>query len=151
MKDHPLVRLLTDPAGVGADLARDIGDAFSAAKPWIAAGALSLALIFVVVAIVRAQRKRSHASGARRIAILPPPDVAANGALTLWMGLHAILRPAWRRLLSGQPHLAWEVVAEPDAIEIFLWVPRAVPPGLVERAVESAWPGARTIPGPTRT
>jgi hypothetical protein len=60
------------------------------------------------------------------------------------MGLHAILRPAWRRLLQGQPHLAWEVVADPDEVSMALWVPRTVPPGLVERAVEAAWPGART-------
>jgi len=112
---------------------------------------VSLALVLAVVAMLRAWRKRSHAAGARRIAILPPPEVAANGALTLWMGLHAILRPGWRRLLSGQPHLAWEVVAEPDAVAIFLWVPRTIPPGLAERAVESAWPGARAMPGRTRT
>jgi hypothetical protein len=61
------------------------------------------------------------------------------------MSLHSLLRPWWRRALFGQPHLAWEVVARPEQVEVGLWVPRAVPPGLVERAVDAAWPGARAV------
>ena len=31
---------------------------------------------------------------------------------------------------------------------IRLWVPGTIPPGLIERAVEAAWPGARTVTRP---
>jgi hypothetical protein len=37
-------------------------------------------------------------------------DEAADpeGAATLWTNLVALLRPAWRRVLCGQPHLCFE-------------------------------------------
>ena len=31
---------------------------------------------------------------------------------------------------------------------IRLWVPGTIPPGLIERAVEAAWPGAHTVTAP---
>ncbi|MFJ3779821.1 type IV secretory system conjugative DNA transfer family protein [Streptomyces sp. NPDC090075] len=46
--------------------------------------------------------------------------------------------------MTGQPHLAWEYVFDSETIRICLWVPGVIPPGIVERAVEAAWPGART-------
>ena len=76
--------------------------------------------------------------------VLAPPDVDPQGAATLWTNLVALLRPAWRRVLGGQPHLGFELTATDAGLTIGLWVPGAVPPGLVERAVEAAWPGART-------
>ncbi|MFL6072442.1 MAG: type IV secretory system conjugative DNA transfer family protein [Mycobacteriales bacterium] len=62
--------------------------------------------------------------------------------------MSGLLRPAWRRLLSGQPHLAWEYTWTSDGVQINLWVPGTVPPGLIERAVQSAWPGATTHASP---
>ena len=76
--------------------------------------------------------------------VLAPPDVDPQGAATLWTNLVALLRPAWRRALGGQPHLAFELTATDAGLTIAWWVPGHVPPGLVERAVEAAWPGART-------
>lgn len=147
-KEHPLIRLVTEPKELVREVLHAIAQAIDAATPWLllAAGLLTMAAVGVV--LVRRGRCNAMAEGARRVRILAPPEVADSGALTLWMGLHAILRPAWKRLLYGQPHLAWEVVADPDLIEIALWVPRRIPPGLVERAVESAWPGARTVVEP---
>ena len=43
---------------------------------------------------------------------------------------------------SGQPHLSWEIAADRVGSAFQLWVPRQVPPGLIERAVTAAWPGA---------
>src|SRR5436190_13997309 len=53
-----------------------------------------------------------------------------------------LLRPPLARLLHGQPHLAWEIAADRAGSAFRLWLPRAIPPGLVERALLSAWPGA---------
>ena len=82
--------------------------------------------------------------GARLVRVLTPPEVDPQGAATLWTNLVALLRPAWRRVLGGQPHLGFELTASDGGLTIALWVPGQIPPGLVERAVEAAWPGART-------
>lgn len=142
------MRLVTEPKEFVRDVQHAATHAIDDAMPWLVGAAISVAITAVAVALLRRARCNAMAEGARRVRILAPPEVAESGALTLWMGLHAILRPAWKRLLYGQPHLAWEVVADPDLIEIALWIPRRIPPGLVERAVESAWPGARTVVEP---
>ena len=143
-EDHPLVKLFTDPDELLARLQREASELLEAVIPRLLLAGVVLSLFTAAVVARRVWRAGRWADGARRVKILAPPEVAASGALTLWMGLHAILRPAWRRALLGQPHLSWEIVAEPDRIAFSLWVPRVIPPGLVERAVESAWPGART-------
>jgi len=94
--------------------------------------------------------------GARWVAVQAPPEVDPAGATALWGNLIGLLRPAWRRVLFGQPHLAFELVWAADTVTIGFWVPGVVPPGLVERAVEAAWPGAHTStpakpPPPTPT
>ena len=49
-------------------------------------------------------------------------------------------------LFGGQPQLAWEIAADNTGSRFRLWIPAAVPPGLVERALASAWPGITTSP-----
>jgi len=94
--------------------------------------------------LTRRHQARRMAQGAHLVRILAPPEVDPYGATTLWSNLVALLRPVWRRLLGGQPHLGFEVTASDGGLAMALWVPGAVPPGLVARAVEAAWPGART-------
>ena len=81
---------------------------------------------------------------ARAITVLAPPTVDPAGALALWSNLVGLLRPAWARGITGQPHLTWEYAFSSQGVRIQLWVPGVVPPGLVERAIEAAWPGAHT-------
>jgi hypothetical protein len=100
--------------------------------------------VAVALAVLRRRQAARMAAGARLVRILAPPEVDPEGAATLWSNLVALLRPAWRRLLGGQPHLGFEVTSGPHGLRIGLWVPGSVPEGLVERAVEAAWPGART-------
>jgi len=88
---------------------------------------------------------------ARQVTVLAPPTVDPAGGEALWANLVGLLRPAWRRLLAGQPHLVYEYVFTSTGATIRLWVPGAVPPGLVERAVEAAWPGSHTRTEPART
>jgi hypothetical protein len=52
--------------------------------------------------------------------------------------LHDLLRPQLARLFGGQPQLAWEIAADNSGSRFRLWIPAAVPPGLVERALASA-------------
>ncbi|MFF7343591.1 MULTISPECIES: type IV secretion system DNA-binding domain-containing protein [Streptomyces] len=92
----------------------------------------------------RRRCRRRLAADARVVQILPPPTVDAAGAAALWANLVGLLRPAWRRWLTGQPHLAFEYLFDRETVHLQLWVPGHVPPGMIERAVESAWPGAHT-------
>ncbi|MEX2551529.1 MAG: type IV secretion system DNA-binding domain-containing protein [Actinomycetota bacterium] len=119
--------------------------------PWIVWGFVGLLFAFVLGGLARSASRGRLATGGRRIAILPPAAADPRGGLAFWMGLHSLLRPRWARLVFGQPHVAWEVQAHGEQIELSIWVPNLVPPGLIERAVEAAWPGARAVAGPEVT
>jgi len=91
--------------------------------------------------------RRCHArlvTDARQVTVLAPPTVDPASGAALWSNLVGLLRPAWRRRWSGQPHVACEYVFSEAGVAIRLWVPGVIPPGLVERAIEAAWPGAHT-------
>jgi hypothetical protein len=139
-----LLRFLLDPFGVIRDLLHALEEFARARVGWIV---LLLAIgVALVVAwrLLIAWRDRWMRAGARRIRVLPPPEASPQQARLLWMSLHALLQPWWKRLVLGQSHLGFEIVGRPEEIEVGLWVPKAVPPGLVERAIEVAFPGART-------
>jgi predicted ATPase len=142
--DGPLVRVLIDPSGAlgrGIDAA---GEVLASLAP-LGVGMAAAAVAAVPVSIaVRARRRAALAEGARVVTVLAPPEVDPAGGEALWRNLHDLLRPRWRRLLSGQPHLGFEYAWTADGLSLRIWVPGVVPPGLVERAVESAWPAART-------
>lgn len=115
------------------------------------AGLPTLAVVLAAAAVVVVARRRQTArmqSGARLVHVLSPPEIDPAGATALWTNLVALLRPAWARALTGQPHLSFELTASFVGLDIGLWVPGGIPPGLVERAVEAAWPGARTTTTP---
>lgn len=122
------------------------------------ASVIGIAVLLAAVAAVArewAQRSRHRRmwTGARLVTVLAPPRVDDDGAEALWGNLAGLLRPAWRRVLFGQPHLAFEYRVTAQGAVIQMWVPGPVPPGLVERAIASAWPGATTttthLPLPT--
>ncbi|TQN32649.1 hypothetical protein FHX37_2626 [Haloactinospora alba] len=89
---------------------------------------------------------------ARLVEILPPPQSELSGAEDLWRQMLGTLRPWWKRLLLGQPHLVWECAMSITGLRIRMWVPGPVPGGMVERAITSAWPGSlvstRPVPPP---
>ncbi|MFC5814155.1 type IV secretory system conjugative DNA transfer family protein [Nonomuraea harbinensis] len=89
-------------------------------------------------------RHRALVKGARCVEILAPPEADMPGAEALWANLIGLLRPVWKRVLFGQPHLAFEYVFGAGGVRIRLWVPGNVPQYLVEHAIEAAWPSART-------
>ncbi|MEU8179058.1 TraM recognition domain-containing protein [Microbispora hainanensis] len=95
-------------------------------------------------ALVVRLRHRAATKGARCVEILAPPVADMAGSEALWTNLMGLLRPAWKRALFGQPHLAFEYAFGVGGVRIRLWVPGTVPQHLVEHAIESAWPSART-------
>ncbi len=106
------------------------------------------ATLLVCGLLLRRVRSRRLARGARVIQIGVPPQVQAGGAVLLWAALHDLIRPRLARLAGGQPHLSWEITAGETGTTFRVWVPEQVPPGLLERAITSAWPGASTSTEP---
>jgi|SRR6266540_1758316 len=142
--DSPLVRFLRDP-GRSLEHAHDAAQqqAGLAVRIGAVAGGVALALLLVRLVLTRV-RERRLARGARLIQLAVPPQLEPEGALLLWSALHDLLRPRYTRLLAGQPQLAWEIAADRGGSQFRIWVPQTVPPGLVERALASAWPGITT-------
>jgi hypothetical protein len=148
----PLGRYVTDPGGTTARLARLLLHALAAWGP--AAGPVLAVAVAAVIGGRAHLRRRRHqvlAEGARQVVILAPPTADPAGAEALWGHLTGLLRPAWARWWHGQPHLGWEYSWTGGAgggLQISLWVPGIIPPGLVERAAEAAWPGAHALTSP---
>ncbi|XVS62034.1 type IV secretory system conjugative DNA transfer family protein [Actinosynnema sp. CA-299493] len=140
---------LRDPGGALLTLLGRLRDLVLEWGP-IAAPVLAVPAIAIVVGRWR-WRRRCHELllvDARQVTVLVPPTVDAAGGAALWSNLVGLLRPGWRRAFTGQPHVACEYVFSEAGVAIRLWVPGVIPPGLVERAVEAAWPGAHTRVGP---
>lgn len=145
---HKLERLLDEPGRPLQSLPTIAHHALSAVEhfaPILLAVALALGAGALVL---RRARRRRLARGARVVTVGVPPEVDTGGALLLWSALHDLIRPRFSRLMSGQPHLAWEVLSSEAGTTFRVWVPESIPPGLIERAVCSAWPGASTATEP---
>jgi len=140
----PLVRFLRDPS-------RELARALSLVEhhaahflPFAIALCACAAALLVTRLLLARIRERRLADGARLLQLAVPPELDLEGALLLWLALHDLLRPRLARLFGGQPQLAWEIAADNAGSRFRLWIPAAVPPGLVERALASAWPGIIT-------
>ena len=155
-----LARFVRAPWGTIHPVLNDI-------RTWLVIGGPAVGpavAVGIAVAIVVARRWQLHrltrlVADARTITIAPPPHVDPAGGPALWSALLGLIRPRWKRLLLGQPHVAFEYVFTHDGVRLQLWVPGSVPPNLAERAIEAVWPGARThtrpatapIPSSTRS
>jgi hypothetical protein len=141
----PLAHFLAHPGAETDRILHHVGHVLSAlgivALPVVAGTSF---VVVLAVAVVRRRQFDQMAAHARLVRVLAPPEVDPRGAVTLWTNLVALLRPAWRRVVGSQPHLGFELTAGAGGLGIALWVPSVVPLGMVERAVEAAWPGART-------
>lgn len=141
----PLQRFLLHPdSNVSAllhQLTHNAVEVGRRAGPWCIA-----ALLIALVGRGALRRWQAHrmARGARFVSILVPPEVDAAGAEVLWSTFVGLLRPWWRRLLLGQPHVSFEYTWSADGVRIGVWVPGPIPHGFVEKHVEAAWPGCRT-------
>ena len=145
----PLSDYLRDPWGAFQAVLSRLHDLVLEWGPMVGP-VLGLALVAIVLAR-RHWRRRFHerlTTEARLVTVLAPPTVDPAGAVTVWSNLVGLLRPGWKRRFSGQPHVAFEFLFAGDEVKIRLWVPGPVPPGMVERAIEAAWPGAHTRTAP---
>lgn len=139
----PVGRFLDDPMAS----MRDGWDHLASLVTAHAALVVNAAILTTIVSILARTallRWRHHrlAVHARVVDIMPPPSVDMAGAEALWTHLLGLLRPRRLRPITGVPHVAWEYAFTAAGMRVRLWVPGVVPPGLVERAIEGAWPGA---------
>jgi len=132
---------LQDPLGAAQHL---LATAAHTAPTWAPVGALVLAGLVVARSVLRRHRAAVLNDRARLVTVLAPPSVDPAGGVALWANLIGLLRPSWRRRLTGQPHVSFEYAFSRTGTALRIWVPGVIPPGLVERAVEAAWPGAHT-------
>ena len=140
-----LLRFLYDPEAFFASSWNSVATFF--ASWWPILGPSAVALFGTALGTrltLRTRHRRIMANGARVIEVEIPAEVGADAAMKFWSHLHAMLRPSWRRLIDGQPHLSFEYSFSSIGARISFWVPGVVAPGMVESAVQSAWPGART-------
>ncbi|MCE7007078.1 type IV secretion system DNA-binding domain-containing protein [Kibdelosporangium philippinense] len=141
--------MLAEPGGTARALLDEIGTWLAHWAPATAATVAGVSTVGVVLRLLcRLVQHRRMTTGARVVSVLPPPSVELSGAITLWSNMVGLLRPWWWRYLGGQPHLAFEYRFNHDGVSISMWVPGVVPPGMIERAIEAAWPGVRTTTEP---
>jgi hypothetical protein len=144
----PAGRLLLDPSAAALRALHAAAHLLAAALPALVGLTAASAVAGVVILAAARRRRWRAARGGRVVSILAPPEVDASGAEALWHNLHDLLRPRWRARLGGQPHLSFEYAWSAAGAHIGIWAPESVPPGMVERAVEAAWPAARTQTAP---
>jgi hypothetical protein len=121
----------------------------AAVRDWPQLSTTAAVAAYVTTAAVgRVHRHRRDRllTGARVLEIACPPESCPAGAVTLWGNLLGLHRPRLARLMHGQPHVAFEYVFTGREMAVRMWVPGTVPPRMVERAIEAAWPGARAKP-----
>jgi hypothetical protein len=140
-----LIRFLRNPP---QELARALA-VFTHALAQLLPLALTILACAIAALVARTVLSRVRdtrlARGARLLELAVPPELDPDGALLLWSSLHDLLRPRLARLLGGQPQLAWDLAADERGSRFRIWIPAAVPPGLVERALASAWPGITLV------
>ncbi|GGV07702.1 hypothetical protein GCM10010502_73460 [Kitasatospora aureofaciens] len=141
----PLAPFLIDPSSWWHDATEAVWSTIATSWPLLAVTAAAAAVTWQTTR-VRAHRARQSrlTAGGTVLAILVPPTVEPTAAEALWSHLVGLLRPWWRRVGKGQPHLAFEYRFTADGLRIRLWAPASVPQILLRRAVEAAWPGAHT-------
>ncbi|MFI7123791.1 type IV secretory system conjugative DNA transfer family protein [Amycolatopsis sp. NPDC049868] len=147
----PLQDYLRDPGGAMHALLTTVR---VVAVSWGPVAGPSLALAWTGAILGRRWwMRRRHdrmAAGARLVTVLAPPTVDPGGAEALFSNLVGLLRPGWKRRIHGQPHIVWEYVFSQAGVAVRVWLPGIVPPGMAERAIEAAWPGAHTRTTPAK-
>src|SRR2546429_666235 len=86
----------------------------------------------------RRRRIAAMATTGTWIRVTPPPEVDAAGARDFWAALGELRR-------RGEPWVVWHFQATGGAgAGVWLWVPQVIPVENIRRAVQGAWPKART-------
>ena len=148
----PLGRYLLHPGSdtstVVHHVLRVLGEVGRTAVPAL----LAVAALLVVARAMLAVTRRQRAGGGHLVTVAPGPEVEPAGAEALWNGLHGVLRRGGLAgMVSGRPHVTFEVGFSSGRLRFDLWVPANVSAGRVARVVEAASPGAVTEVLPAET
>jgi hypothetical protein len=140
-----LARYLLDPAGFTSGLVHHVLDGLAHAARVVGPPLATAAIVLVAGRLVLARWQGVRQQrGTRFVAILPPPEVDPAGAESLWRNLAGQLRPGWRGLLRGRPHVSFELAWSGCGERFGMWLPASVPASRVEHAIQAVWPGAAT-------
>ena len=145
MSGEAIRDVLGDPSAVVSAAAEALLSAVVSALPIATVGGAVVAFVTGVVAAARYRDRESAARHARSIEVLAPPEAEPAGAATLWAHLHEAFGHGRTAPWRSRPHVAWEYLWREAGMRIRLWVPPSVSTTLVARAIEAAWPGARTV------
>jgi hypothetical protein len=141
----PLGRYLLHPGKETSTLVHHVLHVLVAVGQVMLPVLLGLVALLVIGRLVLAIACRQGAAGGHVVTVAPGPEVEPAGAEALWNGLHGVLRRGGLAgMVSGRPHVVFEVGWESARLRFGLWVPAGVSPGRVARVVEAAWPGAVT-------
>ncbi len=143
--ESPLGQLLADPLATMTRWCHSIVQ-FLLAHLLTSTTLAAIAVAITVMShwVLLRWRRDRLARGARLVQVRVPPRIDASAAATFWANLIGLLRPRWHRWIYGQPHVAFEYRWDGPELHIQLWVPGGIPAALVARAIEAAWPAART-------
>ena len=143
--DGPLGRYLLHPGQETSTLVHHILHVLVAVGRVAVPALLTVVALVVVSRLVLAVTRRQHSTGGHLVAVAPGPEVEPSGAEALWNGLHGVLRRSGLvGLVSGRPHVGFEVGFEAGRLRFALWVPAQVSASRVAGVVEAAWPGSVT-------
>lgn len=112
-------------------------------RPWLLAVAAVLLIAYLAGRnMLAGWRCRHHSTGARVVAIAPPPQVDPHATDAWWANLAGTLTPSrWCRPARA-PHVVRQYTWTGRQLTISVRVPGTVPPGAIEAAVRAEWPGA---------
>jgi hypothetical protein len=106
---------------------------------------VAVVTLVVLGRLVLAVTRRQRGDGGHVVTVAPGPEVEPIGAEGLWNGLHGVLRRGGLAgMVSGRPHVAFEVGFSSTRLRFSLWVPATVSAARVARVAEAAWPGVVT-------
>lgn len=142
--DGLLVRLFRDPDAFRRALTNSLGSFVDRVLPVALPVVVLAAAVALGLWLARRADRRASERGARTVEILAPPEPESGGAAALWANLHDLLGHRRRAPWRCRPRVAFEYVWNDEGLRVQMWLPGNVPAGLIERAVEAAWPGART-------
>jgi hypothetical protein len=143
--DGPLGRYLLHPGQETSTLVHHILHVLVAVGRVAVPVLLTVVALVVVSRLVLAVTRRQRSAGAHLVSVAPGPEVEPSGAEAVWNGLHGVLRRGGLAgMVSGRPHVGFEVGFEAGRLRVALWVPARVPASRVAGVVEAAWPGSVT-------
>ncbi|GLZ78332.1 hypothetical protein Afil01_31390 [Actinorhabdospora filicis] len=110
--------------------------------PPVLAAVVVVVVLLVAWGLWRRHLAARHAFGGTLLRVQAPPDVEPGSAGDFFRVMTSLARPWWRRLLFGQPHIAFEYAWAGPVLDVRVWVPRSLSARLIADAIRGAWPAA---------